>query len=55
VGAREEVVEQDWLPSGPLVAGVTAGASTPNNKVGEVIERLFQTRGIELGAALAPE
>ncbi|MFI5279047.1 MAG: 4-hydroxy-3-methylbut-2-enyl diphosphate reductase [Gemmatimonadales bacterium] len=55
VGAREEVVEQDWLPAGPLVAGVTAGASTPNNKVGEVIERLFQTRGIELGATLAPE
>ncbi len=55
VGAREEVTEQGWLPAGPLVAGVTAGASTPNNKVGEVIERLFQTRGIELGAALAPE
>jgi 4-hydroxy-3-methylbut-2-enyl diphosphate reductase len=55
VGAREEVVEQDWLPAGPLIAGVTAGASTPNNKVGEVIERLYQTRGIELGAALAAE
>jgi 4-hydroxy-3-methylbut-2-enyl diphosphate reductase len=55
VGAREEVSEADWLPGGPLVVGVTAGASTPNNKVGEVIERLFQTRGIELGTALTPE
>jgi 4-hydroxy-3-methylbut-2-en-1-yl diphosphate reductase len=53
VGAHEEVTEADWLPTGPLVVGVTAGASTPNNKVGEVIERLFQTRGVELGAALA--
>ena len=53
VGAREEVTESEWLPAGPLVVGVTAGASTPNNKVGEVIERLFLTRGIELGAALA--
>jgi 4-hydroxy-3-methylbut-2-enyl diphosphate reductase IspH len=33
--------------------GVTAGASTPNNKVGETIERIFATRGIALGQALA--
>ena len=55
VGAKDEVRETDWLPTGTLAIGVTAGASTPNNKVGEVIERLFQTRGIELGAALATE
>jgi 4-hydroxy-3-methylbut-2-enyl diphosphate reductase len=55
VGSREEVTEADWLPPGPVIVGVTAGASTPNNKVGEVIERIFQTRGIELGAALARE
>jgi 4-hydroxy-3-methylbut-2-enyl diphosphate reductase len=29
-----------WLPGGPVVVGLTAGASTPNNIVGEVIERL---------------
>ena len=30
-----------WLPpSGPLVVGLTAGASTPNNIVGQVIQKL---------------
>jgi 4-hydroxy-3-methylbut-2-enyl diphosphate reductase len=36
-----EVVSEDWLPrSGPIVVGLTAGASTPNNIVGQVIETL---------------
>jgi 4-hydroxy-3-methylbut-2-enyl diphosphate reductase len=38
----------DWLFPGPLVVGLTAGASTPNNKIGEAIERVLVTRGIEL-------
>ena len=36
---REEAT-RDWLPGGPLRIGLTAGASTPNNIVGQVIERL---------------
>ena len=36
------------LDLGPLVIGLTAGASTPNNKIGEAIERVLVTRGIEL-------
>ena len=51
VGSHDEVTEQDWLPSGDVVVGVTAGASTPNNKVGEVIERIYATRGIPVAAA----
>ena len=36
-----EQVSRGWLPpSNPLTVGLTAGASTPNNIVGEVIERL---------------
>jgi 4-hydroxy-3-methylbut-2-enyl diphosphate reductase len=36
-----EAVAKDWLPSsGPLTVGLTAGASTPNNIVGEVIRKL---------------
>jgi 4-hydroxy-3-methylbut-2-enyl diphosphate reductase len=36
-----EDVARQWLPaSGPVVIGLTAGASTPNNIVGEVIQRL---------------
>jgi 4-hydroxy-3-methylbut-2-enyl diphosphate reductase len=35
-----ETASFDWLPPGPLSIGLTAGASTPNNIVGQVIERL---------------
>lgn len=38
-----DVAEQtgrDWLPAGPLRIGLSAGASTPNNIVGQVIEKL---------------
>jgi 4-hydroxy-3-methylbut-2-enyl diphosphate reductase len=41
-----EVEAEDWLPAGPLVVGITAGASTPNVKIGEAVERLLRTRGI---------
>ena len=37
----QEQVSHGWLPpSDPITVGLTAGASTPNNIVGEVIERL---------------
>lgn len=36
-----------WLPAtGPVRIGITAGASTPNNKIGEAVMRIFATRGI---------
>jgi 4-hydroxy-3-methylbut-2-enyl diphosphate reductase len=46
-----EVVETAWLPEGAFVLGITAGASTPNNKIGEALVRVLQIRGIspELG------
>ncbi|HKP75060.1 MAG TPA: 4-hydroxy-3-methylbut-2-enyl diphosphate reductase [Longimicrobiaceae bacterium] len=43
-----EVEAEDWLPAGPIVVGLTAGASTPNNKIGEAVELLLRTRGIAL-------
>jgi 4-hydroxy-3-methylbut-2-en-1-yl diphosphate reductase len=30
-----------WLPEGPLVVGITSGASTPDRAVEETIERIF--------------
>ena len=40
-----------WLPPGqPVRVGLTAGASTPNNKIGETVARILATRGL----ALAP-
>ena len=43
---HEETVS-GWLPAvGPVRIGLTAGASTPNNKIGEAVARIFATRGI---------
>ncbi|MDB4878415.1 MAG: hydroxymethylbutenyl pyrophosphate reductase [Gemmatimonadetes bacterium] len=41
-----EADRSDWLPAGPLRVGVTAGASTPNNKIGDVVARILATRGL---------
>jgi 4-hydroxy-3-methylbut-2-enyl diphosphate reductase len=39
--ASREEIAGDWLPAqGPVAVGLTAGASTPNNIVGQVIKRL---------------
>ncbi|MEX1181942.1 MAG: 4-hydroxy-3-methylbut-2-enyl diphosphate reductase, partial [Gemmatimonadota bacterium] len=46
-----EMVEPAWLWDGPVTIGLTAGASTPNNKIGETIERILATRGLTAGAA----
>jgi 4-hydroxy-3-methylbut-2-enyl diphosphate reductase len=36
-----ETTTENWLPAtGPVTVGLTAGASTPNNIVGQVIETL---------------
>jgi len=48
VGATEERLVSGWLPAGPLTVGVTAGASTPNNKIGETVERIAASRGVSL-------
>jgi 4-hydroxy-3-methylbut-2-enyl diphosphate reductase len=48
VGAHDETRQERWLPEGPVTIGVTAGASTPNNKIGETIERIAALRGVSL-------
>ena len=45
VGAHAEVTVEGWLPAGAVTVGLTAGASTPNNVVGEVVERILALRG----------
>jgi 4-hydroxy-3-methylbut-2-enyl diphosphate reductase len=48
LGAKEDVESSDWLSRTARVrVGVTAGASTPNNKIGEAVGRIFATRGID--------
>jgi 4-hydroxy-3-methylbut-2-enyl diphosphate reductase len=45
VDEREERDERDWL-KGVRRIGLTAGASTPNNKIGEAVERILETKGL---------
>ena len=48
IGAKAEQTVAAWLrASGPVRIGLTAGASTPNNKIGETVARVLMTRGID--------
>jgi 4-hydroxy-3-methylbut-2-enyl diphosphate reductase len=41
VGAKTETTTSGWLAgSGPVTIGLTAGASTPDNLVGEIVLKL---------------
>jgi 4-hydroxy-3-methylbut-2-enyl diphosphate reductase len=44
-GGKEEVITQGWFPASARLIGITAGASTPNNQIGETIERMLGFRG----------
>jgi 4-hydroxy-3-methylbut-2-enyl diphosphate reductase len=44
---KEEVETSGWLSRpGVVRVGLTAGASTPNNKIGDAVARVLATRGI---------
>jgi 4-hydroxy-3-methylbut-2-enyl diphosphate reductase len=45
VGSKTENVSRGWFPEGVRTIGITAGASTPNNQIGETIERILSFRG----------
>jgi 4-hydroxy-3-methylbut-2-enyl diphosphate reductase len=46
---HSEASTTDWIPDRqPVCIGLTAGASTPNNKIGETVARIFATRGIDV-------
>jgi 4-hydroxy-3-methylbut-2-enyl diphosphate reductase len=50
-----EIRTTGWLPRhGPVVVGLTAGASTPNNIVGRVVERLEELAGAGVPGAGEP-
>jgi 4-hydroxy-3-methylbut-2-enyl diphosphate reductase len=44
-GSKEEIVTRGWFPEQTRTIGITAGASTPNNQIGETIERILSFRG----------
>jgi 4-hydroxy-3-methylbut-2-enyl diphosphate reductase len=40
IDVKHEIMTSGWLPAGRVTIGLTSGASTPDNLVGEVIRRL---------------
>jgi len=38
---RDLEVTENWLPDGPVVVGITSGASTPDKIVADVVEKIF--------------
>jgi len=46
VRQKDERVESGWLGDAKRI-GITAGASTPNNKVGETVVRVCKTAGVQ--------
>jgi 4-hydroxy-3-methylbut-2-enyl diphosphate reductase len=53
VGSHDETITSAWLPPGPVSIGLTAGASTPNNVVGEVVARILGLRDLRADALVA--
>ncbi|HET6777534.1 MAG TPA: 4-hydroxy-3-methylbut-2-enyl diphosphate reductase, partial [Gemmatimonadales bacterium] len=54
IGIKTEVVTPGWFGESRII-GITAGASTPNNKVGETVARISAVGGVDLAAAIDGE
>ena len=50
---KQEIQTGDWLPTGNITVGITAGASCPNNLIEDTIRRLFELKGISVEELLA--
>jgi 4-hydroxy-3-methylbut-2-en-1-yl diphosphate reductase len=49
---KREIVTENWLPEGPIIVGITAGASCPNNLIEDTILRVYALRGISSNEVL---
>jgi 4-hydroxy-3-methylbut-2-enyl diphosphate reductase len=54
IGAPKETMTPGWMGSGDVRIGITAGASTPDSVVGEVVERVLALRGLTVDELTAP-
>ena len=48
---KKEITTENWMPSGPVALGITAGASCPGNLIEDVLRRFLELRGIALADA----
>jgi 4-hydroxy-3-methylbut-2-en-1-yl diphosphate reductase len=54
IGTKDDVVHENWWPSNnPLIVGVTAGASTPNSKIGDLVMRIFELSGEDVSGLVS--
>lgn len=44
VGKFDTLITEPWLPAAPLDIGITSGASTPNQVMGDVVEKILSFR-----------
>ena len=49
---KQEILTEHWLPAPPVIIGITAGASCPNNLIEETILRVFELHGVKRSALL---
>jgi len=49
----EILTDAAWLPEGEVEIGLTAGASTPDSKIGETVERVLRSAGYDSAEALS--
>ncbi len=52
IRSDEILTDTDWLPEGDVQIGLTAGASTPDSKIGETVERVLMSAGYDSKDAL---
>ena len=53
IGAAKETLTPGWMGAGDARIGITAGASTPDSVVGEVIERVLALKGLTVAELTA--
>ena len=54
IGGHDDTTTTGWLADGAVRIGITAGASTPDSVVGEVIERVLALRGQSADELMPP-